>query len=224
MFSLRRSLSTSSQALLNAAHNHGAAQPVNLLSPRPANGDGPPAPSLNTQPVNPLFPRPANGDGPPVPGPQAYTPSQAGQMTWQNDSRMRSAYRFDCHSSRNNTITTLSSLTYDEKQKPFEPPCSRVIAWFSGGSLKFKKGQRAGYEAGYQCAIQVFKVLENLKKVHGSKVSVDLYFNGFGQGREALKTALMATEGSAIRDTIKNITDCTPLKIGGTRSSKTRRL
>jgi small subunit ribosomal protein S11 len=135
---------------------------------------------------------------------------------------MRSAYRFDCHSSRNNTITTLSSLTYDTD--PFKPPRSEVIAWFSGGSLKFKKGQRAGYEAGYQCAIHIFKVLEKLKQDYGSKVTVDLYFNGFGQGREALKTALMATEGVAIRDTIKNITDCTPLKIGGTRSSKTRRL
>ncbi|KXN87895.1 Putative 37S ribosomal protein S18, mitochondrial [Leucoagaricus sp. SymC.cos] len=135
----------------------------------------------------------------------------------------RASYRFDCYSTRNNTITTLSSLTYSENA--FAPPKANVIAWYSGGSVGFKKGQRSGYEAGYQCAVRIFKLLEEHKAQNGADgVKVDLYFRGFGQGREALKTALMATEGDTIRDTIKRVIDRTALKIGGTRSKKTRRL
>lgn len=199
-FSLRRSFSTTAQELLAAAHN---------------------GVSGHLKPINPIFRRPVGADDPPSPGPATYKSAESNPLSTP-DSVIRSAYRFDCHSSRNNTITTLSSLTYDKD--PFKPPRSNVIAWYSGGSLKFKKSQRASYEAGYQCVIHVFKLLEKLKQEKGSWVTVELYFNGFGQGREALKTALMATEGVAIRDTIRKVTDCTPLKIGGTRSKKTRRL
>lgn len=186
---------------------------------------------IATNPITrrPTLPSQNDFDGPPRAGPQGYATPKDNPMSKTNTSQyatiptpVRSAYRFDCHSTRNNTITTLSSLTYPENV--LKPPESKVIAWFSGGSVGFKKGQRAGYEAGYQCAVRVFKLLEELKDKHGSAVTVDLYFNGFGQGREALKTALMASEGDKIRDTIKNVIDRTALKIGGTRSKKTRRL
>jgi small subunit ribosomal protein S11 len=137
----------------------------------------------------------------------------------------RPTHRFDCHSTSNNTITTLSSLTYDHLA-PDTPPRSQVLAGFSGGSVGFKKGQRGQYEAGYQCAIRVFKLLEELndQRRPSHSLKVDLYFRGFGQGREALKTALMSSEGDIIRDLIKRIIDRTALKIGGTRAKKTRRL
>lgn len=171
-------------------------------------------------------PTPQDHDRPPLPGPQGYASSKENPMSRANidaaTSRFsRQQYRFDCHSTRNNTITTLSSVTYLDDI--YKPPESKVIAWYSGGSVGFKKGQRAGYEAGYQCAIRIFKLLEEFKEQH-KDIAVHLYFKGFGQGREALKTALMASEGDKIRDTIKCITDRTAIKIGGTRSKKTRRL
>lgn len=184
-------------------------------------------------PFNPVTGRPpAATDGPPRPqGPQAYPSPQDNPFNRDKTKKyvptfppMRANYRFDCHSTRNNTITTLSSLTYSDDQ--FKPPDSKVLAWFSGGSVGFKKGQRSGYEAGYQCAVRVFKLLEQIKEKdpQANSVKVDLYFKGFGQGREALKVALMAAEGDNIRDSIKHVIDRTPLKIGGTRSKKTRRL
>ncbi|KAF8204929.1 hypothetical protein BJ912DRAFT_14808 [Pholiota molesta] len=59
--------------------------------------------------------------------------------------RNRPKYRLHCHSSRNNTITT------------FTKPDGATIAWASGGSCGFKKSNRAGYEAGYQCAKMMFR-------------------------------------------------------------------
>ncbi|KAF9449884.1 translational machinery component [Macrolepiota fuliginosa MF-IS2] len=180
---------------------------------------------------NPITKRPIvpdSDDGPPRPGPEGYASAkQQGPFSKSNiDQYSRKdysghKYRFDCHSTRNNTITTLSTLTPSEQ--PHGPPKASVVAWFSGGSVGFKKGQRAGYEAGYQCAVRVFKLLEELRQQHHD-ISVHLYFKGFGQGREALKTALMASEGDKIRALVKNVTDRSALKIGGTRSKKTRRL
>lgn len=115
--------------------------------------------------------------------------------------------RLHCQSSPNNTMTTLTSAD------------GATIAWFSGGSCGFKKGNRATYEAGYQCAVRVFQKIELLSQTDGD-VKVDLFFKGFGQGREALKGALLSTEGERIRPLIASITDRTPIKIGGTRAKK----
>lgn len=136
---------------------------------------------------------------------------------------VRPSHRFDCNTTRNNTITTLSSLTYNP-DNPFKPPISNVLAWFSGGSVGYKKAQRATFEAAHQCAIRIFKLIEEAKAARPDEVRVHIYFRGFGPGREAIKTALMAPDGDNIRDTIKQLTDRTPIKIGGTRAKKTRRL
>ncbi|KAF8901729.1 hypothetical protein CPB84DRAFT_1836366 [Gymnopilus junonius] len=121
-------------------------------------------------------------------------------------------YRLHCHSSRNNTIVT------------FTKPDGSTIAWLSGGSTpsKFTKGNRASYEAGYQCAVGIFKrIVDHNRDVE--PIALDLFFKGFGEGRTAMKTALLATEGEGIRKLISSITDRTPIKIGGTRSKKQRR-
>ncbi len=119
-------------------------------------------------------------------------------------------YRLHCHSSRNNTITTLTQ------------PNGNTIAWLSGGSCDFKKAQRASYEAGYQCAVRMFQRIEAIAKQ--DVILIDLFFKGFGQGREALQKALLSSEGENVRNLIRTVTDRTPLKIGGTRAKKTRRL
>lgn len=119
-------------------------------------------------------------------------------------------YRLHCHSSRNNIITTLTE------------PNGNTIAWFSGGSCDFKKAHRASYEAGYQCAIRMFQRIEDIAKQ--DIILIDLFLKGFGQGREALQKALLSSEGENVRNLIYTVTDKTPLKIGGTRAKKTRRL
>jgi len=119
-------------------------------------------------------------------------------------------YRLHVHSTRNNTITT------------FTRPDGNTLAWFSGGSCGFKKGNRATYEAGYQCAVKMFeRIQEEAKSI---PMMVELYFKGFGQGRDALHRALLSTEGQMVRPMIASITDRTPIKIGGTRAPKRRRL
>jgi len=119
-------------------------------------------------------------------------------------------YRLHCKSNNNNTIITLTDNA------------GKTIAWQSGGKCAFKGSNRASYEAGYQCAVRIFRVIEELAEE--KDFSIALFFKGFGQGREALKTALLAVEGLYIRPMICSVADRTPIKIGGTRSKKTRRL
>jgi small subunit ribosomal protein S11 len=119
-------------------------------------------------------------------------------------------YRLHCKSNNNNTIITFTNND------------GKTIAWQSGGKCAFKGANRASYEAGYQSAVRIFKVIENLAEE--KDFSVALFFKGFGQGRDAVKTALLAVEGLYIRPLICSVTDRTPIKIGGTRSKKTRRL
>ncbi|EAU84557.2 mitochondrial ribosomal protein subunit S18 [Coprinopsis cinerea okayama7 len=152
---------------------------------------------------------------PPQAGEDGYAkPVPQQQETTRKKEEVR--LRLHCHSSPNNTITTLT------KQD------GSTIAWFSGGSCGFKKGNRATYEAGYQCAVRSFRKIEEIKNqiVSESKknVVVDLFFKGFGQGRDALRGALLATEGEQIRPLVATITDRTPIKIGGTRAKKMPRL
>jgi small subunit ribosomal protein S11 len=119
-------------------------------------------------------------------------------------------YGLHVFSSRNNTIATFARESGD------------VIAWFSGGSCGFKKSHRSSYEAGYQVAVRMFKRVE--MELGKTSAQIHLYLNGFGQGRDAVQKALLTSEGDGIRSFIATVTDKTPLKIGGTRSKKTRRL
>jgi small subunit ribosomal protein S11 len=119
-------------------------------------------------------------------------------------------YRLHCKSTNNNTIIT------------FTNPVGQTIGWQSGGRCEFKGANRASYEAGYQSAVRIFGVIEKLAVEKDFKIA--LFLKGFGQGRDALKTALLAVEGQNIRSLVYSVTDRTPIKIGGTRSKKMRRL
>ena len=119
-------------------------------------------------------------------------------------------YRLHCKSTNNNTIIT------------FTNPVGQTIGWQSGGRCEFKGANRASYEAGYQSAVRIFGVIEKLAAEKDFKIA--LFFKGFGQGRDALKTALLAVEGQNIRSLVCSVSDRTPIKIGGTRSKKMRRL
>ena len=110
---------------------------------------------------------------------------------------------------RNNTITTVTD------------PLGGKLKTYSGGICGFKGHRRSGFEAGYQCAVRAIEYLQNLKS---SNTRVNLYLNGFGQGREAIHKALIASDGAEVRRMISSVTDITPMKIGGTRAKKRRRL
>jgi small subunit ribosomal protein S11 len=52
---------------------------------------------------------------------------------------------------------------------------------------------------------------------------VDMFFKGFGTGREALYRAMLTAQGDVVRPIVSSITDRTAIKIGGTRAKKRKR-
>lgn len=153
---------------------------------------------------------------PPTPGADGYDPPNPRTSNPVSPSQLsefvvkKPQYRLYCKSTRNNTIVTLTQ------------PTGHPLAWFSGGSCGFKQSNRAGYEAGYQCAVRAFKKIQEITKA--TPIEVHLFFKGFGQGRDALHRALLTSEGDGVRPLVSAITDRTAIKIGGTRAKKMRRL
>ncbi|SPO31521.1 related to ribosomal protein YmS18, mitochondrial [Ustilago trichophora] len=120
-------------------------------------------------------------------------------------------HRLFVNSSRNNTILTLTS------------PSGDPLASASGGSVGFKKSARSGYEAGYRAAFSMFGKINEFKDAW--RIShLEVLWNGFGQGREAVYRALLAGEGQGTKNLISKMTDKTPVKIGGVRPKKRRML
>ena len=120
-------------------------------------------------------------------------------------------HRLFVNSSRNNTILTLTS------------PSGDPLASASGGSVGFKKSARSGYEAGYRAAFSMFGKINEFKDAWRIQ-HLEVLWNGFGQGREAVFRALLAGEGQATKNLISKMTDKTPVKVGGVRPKKRRML
>ncbi|CDR88959.1 related to ribosomal protein YmS18, mitochondrial [Sporisorium scitamineum] len=120
-------------------------------------------------------------------------------------------HRLFINSSRNNTILTLTS------------PSGDPLASASGGSVGFKKSARSGYEAGYRAAFSMFGKINEFKGAWRIQ-HLEVLWNGFGQGREAVFRALLAGEGQLTKGLISKMTDKTPVKIGGVRPKKRRML
>ncbi|KAJ7591284.1 translational machinery component [Mycena floridula] len=119
-------------------------------------------------------------------------------------------FRLHCQATENNTINTFADSE------------GNVLAWRSGGRCGFKKGGRNSFEAGYQCAIQIFQDIAVLTE--HKTVRIDLFFKGFGRGREAMQKALTTAEGDQIRQLLSSITDRSRVKVGGTRATKRRKV
>lgn len=147
----------------------------------------------------------------------------------------RNRYFLHVQASRNNTI--LHFAEHDGKTVPG--------GFISSGTLGFKKVQRGQFEAGFQCALKMLSLIDqtvvNERKradpaqynghslrssgfpwVEG--MSLEVIFKGFGQGRDAFYQALMTGQGENVRGAIEYLQDRTPIKVGGTRSKKARRL
>ncbi|WFD42426.1 hypothetical protein MPSI1_001070 [Malassezia psittaci] len=120
-------------------------------------------------------------------------------------------HRLHVQSTRNNTMVTLTA------------PTGEPLANASGGTVGFKKAGRSGYEAGYRAAVRIFsRIAENQKRWRIN--SIEVLWNGFGQGREAVFRAMLANEGEQVRNLVKVMTDKTPIKVGGVRPKKRRML
>lgn len=120
-------------------------------------------------------------------------------------------HRLFINASRNNTILTLTSPTGDP------------LASASGGTVGFKKAARSGYEAGYRAAFSMFGKINEFKDAWRI-AHLEVLWNGFGQGREAVYRALLAGEGQKTKNLISKMTDKTAIKIGGVRPKKRRML
>jgi small subunit ribosomal protein S11 len=122
--------------------------------------------------------------------------------------------------------------THNNCRVVFTYPSGKLVknGWWTSGSCGFKGANKSSYEAGYQCAVRAFKRIEeeitnpNIKDGGISPVTLALKFKGFGWGREAVQKAFMTSEGDNIRSKVVTVEDRTPIKIGGTRAKKARRL
>lgn len=109
----------------------------------------------------------------------------------------------------------------------------KVFSTISGGTDKtFKKSHRSSYEAAHQAALKMFNAIEEFKtskkgetQTINGRFQIRVAFKGmFGQGREAVSAALIGPEGEDLRKMVVGVEDRTPIKIGGTRPKKARRL
>lgn len=122
-------------------------------------------------------------------------------------------YRLYMKAGRNNCILTL----INEEGK--------VRGRMSAGMCGFRNSQESTYEAGYQCAVRMFDIIRNQVTERTDKtVKLEIFLKGFGQSRQALLKALTMTEGNGVRELVTRLTDNTPLKIGGVREQKARRM
>ncbi|KAJ2016999.1 hypothetical protein IW146_002440 [Coemansia sp. RSA 922] len=109
------------------------------------------------------------------------------------------------HASSNNTILSLTDAN------------GKVIVNASGGTVGFKKAQRAGFEAAYQATASIAATV----KERGINVkAVELRLKGFGTGREAAFKAVH----SVTNWVVMRIVDTTPIPFNGCRPRKARRL
>ncbi|KAL5488179.1 hypothetical protein ACEPAI_6287 [Sanghuangporus weigelae] len=121
-------------------------------------------------------------------------------------------YRLHVLARSKNCIMTLADENY------------RRVLVVSSGRCKFKNVAEGTYEAGYQCALRVFEFIRNEKKRRKEGIKLHVFVNGFGQGRGALLKALTMSEGNGVRQLVEKLTDTTPIKVGGVRLQKARRL
>ena len=135
---------------------------------------------------------------------KAVNPSPFSRL--QNDS-----YTLHAQCSNNNTILGFSNSL------------GKTLYQVSAGMCGFKHVQRSTYEAGYQCAVRMFERIAREQEETGT-VRLEIVFKGRGMGRDALQKALMMSEGELVRRLVIRLTDKTPIKIGGVRAQKARRM
>ncbi|EKM59467.1 uncharacterized protein PHACADRAFT_249982 [Phanerochaete carnosa HHB-10118-sp] len=154
-------------------------------------------------------------DLPPI-GPESAYPSAAPNplsraRTAVPPTRERNTHFLYVRTTPNNNIVT------------FTRPDGSPLMTVSGGQVGYKHKARGTAEAAHLCAIKAFKRIEEESARNGGSMTLEVCFNGFARGRDAVQKALLATEAAHIRALVSRVTDNTNIKIGGTRSKKARR-
>lgn len=217
-FSLPRLRAVQRPCVAALRHNMSRRAGMEFFDELSAPTDSPPTPSPEPDLSNDTSsPEPSTWadsfekDLPPAAPTGAWPPPNPPQPSAKTLLALRPVYQVHVQSTRNNTIMTVTR------------PDGSPIRIISGGSCGFKKSNRAGYEAGYKCATGAFVTLQDEQK-KGIDLQWEMFLKGFGQGREAVQKALLSAEGLPVRDLLVRVTDKTPIKIGGTRAPKARRL
>ncbi|KAH7103009.1 hypothetical protein BKA62DRAFT_698303 [Auriculariales sp. MPI-PUGE-AT-0066] len=128
-------------------------------------------------------------------------------------------WTFYVNAGRNNTIVTIADSNGRLPKK----------GWTSAGIQGFKGANRASPEAGYRCAVFAFNKfnieIDRLQKQNPPiDMEITLQLSGYGPGRDSIYRALLMAEGAEVQHRIRLLVDATPIKIGGTRAKKARRL
>ncbi|KAI0771945.1 hypothetical protein BD413DRAFT_547163 [Trametes elegans] len=205
--------SFSSSASTSAAAGGSANPPPDIFSALSDAAESPPA-----EPLDPIEDAPAVEDGPPRPSADSY-PRNAPRnpVTEANRAKrlaeVRPLYSVAVQATRNNTIITFA--------RPSREGGGPLVT-LTGGKLGFKKSNRNGYEAGYQCAVGIIAAMK--KESERREFEWELFLKGFGQGRDAMLTAITTAVGAEVKESLVRVTDRTPIKIGGTRGKKARRI
>ena len=128
------------------------------------------------------------------------------------------------HNALTHTLTISSSrnnvtLTFTDGLGP-------LFGTITGGTGKtFKKSNRNSYEAAHQASLKMISRIVEYSRDAGERVRIRVAFKGmFGNGRDAVATALGGNEGTEVRGLIARVEDRTPLVISGTRARKQRRI
>jgi len=120
-------------------------------------------------------------------------------------------------STRNNVL-----LTFTDQTGPLFPTIT------AGTDKIFRKANRNSHEAAHQALLKMQKrILEAARtfQAQGNRMWLRVAYKGMeGTGREAVNGAIGGPEGEEFRTLISVVEDRTPIKVGGTRARKPRRL
>ncbi|KAI9067652.1 translational machinery component [Trametes sanguinea] len=219
----RASFAPFSSSASTSASAPGSSEPPEMYDALIDASEAQPRPELtdmwgNTAPSASEAQAPEVDDAPPMAPADSFprqpslsaNPAAAANQAAKAYGRDKPLYAVSVKATRNNTIVT------------FARPNGTQLVTLTGGKLGFKKSNRNGYEAGYQCAVGIIGAMEEqLKK---DDFDWELFLKGFGSGREAMLTAITTSVGMGVKDRLKRVTDRTPIKIGGTRGKKARRI
>ncbi|QDS74236.1 hypothetical protein FKW77_002763 [Venturia effusa] len=116
-------------------------------------------------------------------------------------------HRLHIYTTKHNTHITLAR------------PNTEPILAFSAGNIGFRKGQRGSYDAAFQLASYVFKMMKDRALLQDSNErnmdfddldmkiedpirNLEIVLRGFGKGKEAVVKAIMGNEGRNLRSKI----------------------
>lgn len=120
-----------------------------------------------------------------------------------------------------NYLRNNANASYNEKYLHYLKLPHKVKFRLSTGNLGFRKAARGEYEAAFQTSSRLFQIMQEKRLVDRS---IEIVMKDFGKGREAFIAALNGKEGNMVRKNVVRINDATPLKFGGVRAPRQRRL